>query len=83
MRPIWMPVSVSYSFLVTGPISVHAAREADLFAVIDDLSNRGDNSCCTAKTALCKVFYFVEVDLTLLNLESKVVLCYIRAENGG
>ena len=46
----------------------HAAREADLFAVIDDLSNRGDNGCCTAQTALCKVFYFIEVNLTLLNL---------------
>ena len=61
----------------------HAAREADLFAVIDNLANRGDNGCCTAKTALCKVFYFVEVDLTLLNLESEVVLCYYEQRAAG
>ena len=74
MRPIWMPVSVSYSFLVTGPIFVHAAWEADLFAVVNDLSNRRDNSSSTAKTALCEVFYFIEVYFSFLCLKSKVIL---------
>ena len=34
---------------------VHAAWEADLFAVVHDLSNRRDNSSSTAKTALCEI----------------------------
>mgnify|MGYP007079295275 CR=1 FL=1 len=52
---------------------VHAAWEADLFAVVNDLSNRRDNSSSTAKTALCKIFHFVEVYFSFLSLKSKVL----------
>ena len=83
MRPIWMPVSVSYSFFVIGPISVHAAREADLIAVIHDLADRGDNSCGTAKTTLCEILYLIEVNLTLLDFQSEVILCYYEQRTTG
>ena len=53
---------------------VHAAWEADLFAVVNNLSNRRDNSSSTAKTALCEVFYFIEVYFSFLCLKSKVFL---------
>ena len=44
---------------------LHTAREADFFAVVNDLANRGDNSCGTAQAALCEIFYFVKVYFTL------------------
>ena len=34
---------------------VHAVCEADLLAVIVDLTNRADNCCCSAKTHLNKL----------------------------
>ena len=83
MRPIWMPVSVSYSFFVIRSHLVHAAREADLIAVIDDLADRRDDSCGTAKTTLCEILYFIEVNLAFLDFQSEVILCYVRAENDG
>ena len=33
---------------------LHTCREADFLAVVNDLANRGDNSCGTAQTALCE-----------------------------
>ena len=38
---------------------LHTCREADFLAVVNDLANRGDNSCGTAQAALCEIFYFV------------------------
>ena len=38
---------------------LHTCREADFLAVVNDLANRGDDSCGTAQTALCEIFYFV------------------------
>ena len=38
---------------------LHTCREADFLAVVNDLANRGDNSCGTAQTSLCEIFYFV------------------------
>ena len=52
---------------------VHAAWEANLFAVVHDLSNRRDNSSSTAKTALCEILHFVEVYFSFLSLKSKVL----------
>ena len=46
----------------------HAAREADLVAVVYDLADRGDNSSGTAETALSEIFYFCKRNRTLLCL---------------
>ena len=35
----------------------HAAREADLIAMIHDLADRRDDSCGTAKATLCEILY--------------------------
>ena len=56
---------------------LHSAWEADFFAVVVDLSNWRDNSSSTAKTTLCEIFHFVEVDLTLLSFQSKVLFCNV------
>ena len=47
---------------------LHSAGEADLFAVVVDLSNRRDNGCGTAETALREIFDFVEAYFSFLNL---------------
>mgnify|MGYP006986300181 FL=1 len=56
---------------------LHSAWEADFLAVIVDLSNWRDNSSSTAKTTLCEIFHFVEVDLTLLSFQSQVLFCNV------
>ena len=45
--------------------------------MIIDLSDRRDNCSSTAKTTLCKIFNFIEVDLTLFSFQSKVLLCNV------
>ena len=55
----------------------HSAWEADLFAVVIDLSNRRNDSGSTAKTTFCKIFYFIEVYFTFFNFQSKIFLCNI------
>ena len=45
--------------------------------MVVDLSNWRDNSSSTAKTTLCEIFHFVEVDLTLLSFQSKVLFCNV------
>ena len=81
MRPIWIPVSVSYSFLDNRTHLLHSAWEADLFAVVVDLSNWRDNSSSTAKTTLCEIFHFVEVDLTSPQLPVQGIPLQRRSEN--
>ena len=51
--------------------------------MIHDLADRRDDSCGTAKATLCEILYLIEVNLALLNLQSEVILCYVRAENDG
>ena len=55
---------------------LHSAGEADLFAVVVDLSNRRDNGCGTAETALCEIFDFVEAYFSFLNLKSEIIFRY-------
>ena len=55
---------------------LHSAGEADLFAVVVDLSNRRDNGCGTAETALCEIFDFVEAYFSFLDLKSEIIFRY-------
>ena len=50
----------------------HAAGQADLFAVVNDLTNRGDNCCGTTQTSLCEVFYFIQVYFSLFYFQSQI-----------
>ena len=52
----------------------HAAGQADLFAVVNDLAYRGDHCCGTAQTSLCEVFYFIQVYFSLFYFQSQVFL---------
>ena len=61
----------------------HAAREADLIAMIYDLADRRDDSCGTAKATLCEILYFIEVNLAFLDVQSEVILCYDEQRTTG
>ena len=58
----------------------HAAGQADLFAVVNDLTNRGDNCCGTAQTSLCEVFYFIQVYFSLFYFQSQIFLVIISKD---
>ena len=45
--------------------------------MVVDLSDWRDNSSSTAKTALCEIFNFIEVDLTFLSFQTKVLFCNV------
>ena len=70
MRPIWIPVSVSYSFL-------HSTSEIDFFVVVNDLANWRDNCSSSAKSAFCEVFDFIQIYFTFLNFESEIMFSNI------
>ena len=42
--------------------------------MIHDLADRRNNSCSTAKTALCKILHLFEHDLALLGFQAKIML---------
>ena len=56
---------------------LHTCRETDFLAVVNDLANRGDNSCGTAQThsakSLLRLVYF-----TLFGLHAKVISCNLQ-----
>ena len=54
---------------------LHTAWEADLFAMIIDLSNRRNNSCGSTKSTLCKIFYFVKVYFSFFYFKTKDISC--------
>ena len=58
----------------------HAAGQADLFTVVNDLANRGDYCCGTAQTSLCEVFYFIQVYFSLFYFQSQIFLGNIYRE---
>ena len=60
MCPIWMPVSVSYNFWMTGPMASIPLGKQISFPWSTDLADRGDHCGCTAKTTFRKIFYFVK-----------------------
>ena len=48
----------------------HSTWEADFFTMVNDFTNRRNNSSCSAKTTLSEVFYFIEFNFSLLCLYS-------------
>ena len=61
----------------------HAAGQADLFTVVNDLANRGDYCCGTAQTSLCEVFYFIQVYFSLFYFQSQILLGNIYQRTTG
>lgn len=61
----------------------HAAREADLIAMIYDLADRRDDSCGTAKATLCEILYFIEVNPRVPRRPVRGNPLLRRAENDG
>ena len=55
----------------------HSAWEADLFAMVYDLSYRRDHCSSTAKTTFCEIFHFIKVNLSFFCFQSKIMLCNI------
>ena len=53
----------------------HAAGETDFLTMINNLSNRRDNSCGTAKTTLCEVLNLFESNFTLFCFKSEIFFC--------
>ena len=52
----------------------HAAGEADLFAVVHDLADGGDDGCGAAEAAFREIGDLVKVDLSLLGFQAKIFL---------
>ena len=57
---------------------LHTAWEADFFAVVYDLSDWRDNCCSTAKSAFCKIFYFVQIYFTFFDFQSEIMFCNLQ-----
>ena len=58
---------------------LHSVGELDLLAVVVDLADRGDDSCCSAESALLEiaVFHFREKNFSLHDLHAQIILSHI------
>ena len=58
-------------FLCNRSHLIHTTWETDFFTMVNDFTNRRNNSSCSAKTTLSEVFYFIEFNFSLLCLYPK------------
>ena len=56
---------------------VHSAWEADFLSMVHDLAHRGNDSGCSAKSALGKVLKLSQFNRSLSHLKAQIVLCHI------